>query len=129
MIWYGKLIGALVGWMALRHPAGAVLGALLGHVFDAWWSRRGGRAVPPAAPGATRPRAEDDYALLGIAADASDGELERAYRRLMSQYHPDRVAGAAEEFRQLAEQRTRNINAAYDRIRTRRQGRATRPPN
>ena len=113
MRWYGKLIGAILGWMLLRHPAGAVLGAALGHAFDAGWlSPRPRRQAPPAPT--------DDYRVLGIAEDASDEDIERAYRRLMAQYHPDRVAGAADEFRELAEQRSRTINAAYDRVRTRR---------
>jgi hypothetical protein len=34
---YGKIFGAVLGWMLMRHPAGAVLGAALGHVFDAGW--------------------------------------------------------------------------------------------
>ena len=36
----------------------------------------------------------------------------------MSQYHPDRVAGAASELREQAEIRAREINQAYDRIKT-----------
>lgn len=120
MRWYGKLIGALIGWMVLRHPAGAVLGALLGHAFDAGWFSIARR--PPPRPG---PQPQDDYRVLGIAEDCSDEELDRAYRRLMSQYHPDRVAGAADEFREIAEQRSRAINAAYDRVRTRRKHAST----
>jgi DnaJ-domain-containing protein 1 len=34
----------------------------------------------------------------------------------MSEYHPDRVANAAKEIRELANQRAREINEAYDRI-------------
>ena len=49
--------------------------------------------------------------------EASDAEIDQAYRRLMSQYHPDKVAGAAPELREQAEKRARAINAAYDRIR------------
>ena len=119
MRWYGKLIGAIVGWMLLRHPAGAVLGAVLGHAFDAgWFSPKPKR--PPPAP-------SDDYRVLGIAENATDEEIERAYRKLMAQYHPDRVSGAAEEFRELAEQRSRAINAAYDRVRTRRRNASKHP--
>lgn len=113
MRWYGKLIGAILGWMLMRHPAGAILGAALGHAIDAGWFSPRPRRAPPPAP-------EEDYRILGIADDASDEDIERAYRRLMAQYHPDRVAGAADEFRELAERRSRDINAAYDRVRTRR---------
>ena len=45
-------------------------------------------------------------------------EIDQAYRRLISQYHPDRMAGAAPELREQAEAKAREINAAYDRIKT-----------
>jgi DnaJ-domain-containing protein 1 len=109
MPYLGKIIGALIGYLLLRHPIGLVLGLLVGHAVDAGWFRAGGGA------GAAR-KSEDRYATLGLTADASDAEVEQAYRRLMSQYHPDKVAGAAEEIRQLAEQRAQSINIAYESI-------------
>jgi curved DNA-binding protein CbpA len=42
--------------------------------------------------------------------------VDRAYRRLIAQYHPDRLTGAAEELRHQAEGKAREINAAYDQI-------------
>ncbi len=39
-------------------------------------------------------------------------DVKRAYRDKVRQYHPDKVAGLAPEFTQLAEQRTRELNAA-----------------
>ena len=102
--WYGKALGFIAGWLLLRHPAGGLLGLLLGHAFDSDWFRLRQR--------------ENPYAELGLTAEASDAEIDQAYRRLISQYHPDKVAGAAPELRAQAEQRSRAINAAYDRIRT-----------
>lgn len=110
MRYYGKVLGAALGWMLMRHPIGALVGGLLGHAFDAGWlSRTGGRseAVAP----------DKAYAVLGVASDASDDDIDRAYRQLMGKYHPDKVAGAAEEIRAMAETRAREINGAYDRIR------------
>jgi preprotein translocase subunit Sec63 len=101
MRWYGKLLGFVAGWLLIRHPAGAVLGLVLGHALDADWFR------------ATR---EDPYAVLGLSSDASDAELERAYRRLIAQYHPDRLGGVPPELRQQAEEKAGQINAAYERI-------------
>ncbi|HEX6999175.1 MAG TPA: co-chaperone DjlA [Gammaproteobacteria bacterium] len=71
----------------------------------------GGRAG--AAP--TARRLEDAYAALGVSPKASDAELRRAYRRLMNQNHPDKLAGRGlpESMRELAEERTREISAAY----------------
>ena len=101
MRWYGKLLGFVAGWLLLRHPAGALVGLLIGHAFDADWFRA---------------KKYDPYAVLGLAEDASDGEVDRAYRRLIAQYHPDRLTGAADELRLQAEDKAREINAAYDRI-------------
>lgn len=61
---------------------------------------------------------EDAYRVLGVERDASDAELKRAYRRLMSQNHPDKLAGKGlpESMREVAEARTREITHAYDQI-------------
>ena len=103
MRWYGKLLGFVAGWLLMRHPAGALIGLLIGHAFDADWFR---------------PKKYDPYAVLGLAQDASEAEIDRAYRRLITQYHPDKLSGVADELRRQAEARAREINAAYDRIKT-----------
>src|SRR5690606_24028244 len=61
---------------------------------------------------------DDAYAALGVSPGASDAEVKRAYRRLMSQNHPDKLAsrGLPESMREIAEERTREINTAYDLI-------------
>ena len=58
------------------------------------------------------------YAALGISADASDKEIKRAYRKLVSQYHPDKLVsqGLPEEMMEISKNRVREINAAYDMI-------------
>ena len=52
--------------------------------------------------------------VLGVAPDASDDELRAAYRRKISEYHPDKVAGLGIELCALAERKAAEINAAYD---------------
>jgi DnaJ-class molecular chaperone len=112
MRWKGLLIGALLGLVVFRfRPHGLVLGAALGALFDYLASRK---AVEPPAPPV--PAADDPYRTLEVAPTATDEEIEAAYRRLIAQYHPDRIAGAADEIRTLAETRARAINAAYEQL-------------
>ena len=61
----------------------------------------------------------DAYQLLGINTDCTDAELKRAYRRLMSQHHPDKLVaqGLPEEMMKLATAKTQEIKAAYERVR------------
>ena len=74
----------------------------------------------PSAPGAApaTDRLADAYAALGIRPDASPAEIKRAYRKLISQNHPDKLAarGLPESMRAVAEERSREINAAYDLV-------------
>jgi DnaJ like chaperone protein len=75
------------------------------------------RASSGARPNAPSPQAKlnDAYAAIGLSAAATDAEIKRMYRRLMSQNHPDKLAGKGlpESMRELAEERTREISIAY----------------
>ena len=64
------------------------------------------------------PSLEDAYQILGIQPQASDAEVKRAYRRLLSQHHPDKLVskGLPEEMMQLAAQKIHEIRQAYERI-------------
>jgi DnaJ like chaperone protein len=59
------------------------------------------------------------YEVLGVAASAPDAEVKRAYRKLMSQNHPDKLVsrGLPESMLEIAKQKTQAIQAAYERIR------------
>ncbi|KAB7627954.1 co-chaperone DjlA [Alkalilimnicola sp. S0819] len=71
----------------------------------------------PGGGAARGARLADAYKALGVDAEATDAELKRAYRRLMSQNHPDKLGREVpESLRELAEERSREINAAYDLI-------------
>jgi DnaJ like chaperone protein len=63
---------------------------------------------------------EQAYGILGLDRRASDSEVKRAYRRLMSQHHPDKLVarGLPEEMSRLATERTQEIRAAYEQIKT-----------
>jgi DnaJ like chaperone protein len=54
------------------------------------------------------------YATLGLEKDASAEEVKIAYRKLSMQYHPDKVRHLGDEFRAIAEDKMKEINAAYD---------------
>jgi len=59
------------------------------------------------------------YALLAIESTASMDEVKRAYRRQMSQHHPDKLVakGLPEEMIDIATRKTQDIKTAYDLIR------------
>jgi len=62
---------------------------------------------------------DDAYKLLGITATASDAEVKKAYRRLMSQHHPDKLIakGLPPEMIKIATQKTQQIKSAYEQVR------------
>ena len=64
------------------------------------------------------------YQALGVAPTASDREVKTAYRRLMSQHHPDRLIaqGVPEDMIKLATEKSQEIQAAYDLIQRERAG-------
>lgn len=66
------------------------------------------------------PEGPDPYAILGIARDVDDRAVKRAYRKLISDNHPDRLGDLPEDMRRRAESRASEINAAYERIKTER---------
>ncbi len=71
------------------------------------------------APQEQRP---DPYAVLGVSPDASEQEIKEAYRRLVRDYHPDRLValGLPEDFVKLANEKLAAINAAYETIKKQR---------
>ena len=62
------------------------------------------------------------YRVLGLEAAASDKEVKTAYRRLMNQHHPDKLVsrGLPASMVTIAEQKTREIRAAYEQIKAER---------
>lgn len=81
-----------------------------------WGGAYGGPGRRPY--GVARSRLDDAYEALGVTPSASEAEIKRAYRRLVSQSHPDKLAGKGlpESMRAIAEEKTRELNAAYDAI-------------
>ena len=56
------------------------------------------------------------YTILEVDSSASDTEVKRAYRKMAVKYHPDKVAHLGEEFGQLAEEKFKAVNDAFEKI-------------
>ena len=54
------------------------------------------------------------YAVLGLESGADMSEIKKSYRQLSMKYHPDKVAHLGDEFKKVAEEKMKEINAAYD---------------
>ena len=70
----------------------------------------------------TGPSLKEAYALLGVNSQATVAEVKKAYRRLLSQHHPDKLVskGLPEEMMQVAARKTHAIKQAYEVIKQQR---------
>ena len=61
---------------------------------------------------------EAAYEILGVGKEATDAEIKKAYRRLMSQHHPDKLIakGLPDEMVKIATEKTQKIKAAYENV-------------
>ena len=71
---------------------------------------------------APEPELPDPFGTLGLRPTATEDQVVKAFRALIVQYHPDKVAHLAPEFRSLAEKRTLELTDAYDRARKQARG-------
>ena len=81
--------------------------------FETRGPGRGGRQAPQAGP-----TLDDAYAILNVSPSSGDAEVKRAYRRLLSQHHPDKLVskGLPEEMIKIASRKTHEIRQAYEQI-------------
>ena len=76
-------------------------------------------AAPPPAQSPARPHWSS---VLEIPRDAGADEIREAYRRLIGQYHPDKVAALGRELQVLAESKSKDITIAYQEALMERRG-------
>jgi DnaJ like chaperone protein len=65
---------------------------------------------------------QEALVLLGVSATSEPAQIKRAYRRLLSRHHPDKIAGSGATALQVREatEKTRELHNAYTLIRQRR---------
>lgn len=97
--------------------------AMKGFVWNAPGSGAGAGAYAHAGNGRGQPPPRDGldpYTVLGVPPDSDERTVKRAYRKLISEHHPDRLGSLPDDMRKRAEQRASEINAAWERIRAER---------
>ena len=60
---------------------------------------------------------EEYLRVLDLSEEASSEQIQAAYRKKISEYHPDKVASCGVEIRKISEEMTKKINAAYEFLR------------
>lgn len=67
---------------------------------------------------ATASALDDAYKALGVTRDSTDAEIKRAWRKLISQYHPDKLIGQGmpEDMIAMATEQAKEIQVAYDLV-------------
>ncbi|MGI9293930.1 MAG: co-chaperone DjlA [Pseudomonadales bacterium] len=72
---------------------------------------------------------QEAYKALGVAPSATDKQVKRAYRKLMSQHHPDKLIakGLPDDMIELATEKTQEIQSAYDVIEKQRKANKSHP--
>lgn len=70
------------------------------------------------SPGQAKQHLANAYKVLGVSADSDAKDIKKAYRKLMSQHHPDKLVakGLPPEMMEDAKQKAQDIQAAYELI-------------
>lgn len=105
--------------MSFTEVAVIAVALVIGYKYTSSLMSKSEKRDAPAPEVQASPPVRRWHDVLGVSPTASREEIVGAYRSLISQYHPDKVATLGEEFRELAERRAKEINAAYDEAHSR----------
>lgn len=117
-----ELLEQVCGWLGLSE---AHLKALIAEARSDWhaYSGNGDPEEPRGRGGQSHGEEEqavtvDAYRLLQVDSTSSDAEIKQAWRKLMTEYHPDRLAakGLPEDMMQYATDRTRMLTEAWEHL-------------
>lgn len=58
------------------------------------------------------------YEVLGVSTHVNDDDLKKAYRRMMSRHHPDKLEGkgGSQDMLQMAKEKTQEVRLAYEMV-------------
>lgn len=128
MSWPKIVLLLLAYLLYVRSPLGPILGRIDDLILLALLLWQVARTSRPASDQArarnagsgeqARREPRNPYEVLGVRPGASREEIESAYRRLVKEYHPDRVAHLGEELRELAHRKMIEIQEAYAQLRS-----------
>jgi preprotein translocase subunit Sec63 len=95
---------------------------IIGYLAVAAFLQKGPQATNSSGPQPEQARSHDRserndvhwFQILGVPQDANAEQIANAYKKKISEYHPDKVASMGVEIRALAEAKSKEINMAYD---------------
>lgn len=101
---------AIAGWLGVE-------GGAFARLLQMYQAQYGFASGGSQATGVVN-QLDEAYKALGVDASASDRDIKRAYRKLMSQHHPDKLIaqGVPEDMLKVATEKAQEIRAAYDLI-------------
>jgi len=68
-------------------------------------SSEGGQSIP-----------KTPHEILEVSGNATQDEIKTAYKKLAGKYHPDKVEHLGDEFKALAEEKFKQIQEAYQKL-------------
>lgn len=109
-------VGEAVGGLhEAEHRMASTLGVRLGVSAKELQEWFGVAPIPPGPKAASKPP-RSAHEILGVSSQASFAEIRRAYLKLAMKHHPDRAARMGPAMVQAANQRMKEINAAYESL-------------